>query len=176
MSTSALRATIATLIILASILWSAPIHALQSETPPTSPCTNGVVLNPLSGVITVRRQDAPKFKVDYVGSLCVDRSEENILIKMTSAGIVRKTGETITIDLEGAGATQRVENKVRFNLDGIYTIEREDGTQIVIDVIGAGVIGQKKNSILIDVIGAGVVSETGEQILIDVIGAGIVGE
>jgi hypothetical protein len=63
---------------------------------------------------------------------------------------------------------------LKSNLTGEMVVQREDGTNLTVDYSAVMISGIRGQQIVINVIGAGVVRETGEQIVIDVIDAGIV--
>jgi hypothetical protein len=154
------------LVLLLAMVLAGPAYAQES---------NGLRLAAdIGGQITVTRQDGSEQTIDYTGRLFAGLRGGNIVIDVIGAGVVQGTGEEVSIVMTNSGVAQRQGNQLLYQGSGVYRFERQDGSNIVIDVISAGVIRARGNSIIIDVIGAGVVRGSGEQIVIDVIGAGVI--
>jgi len=126
----------------------------------------------LSGVITVQREDGTTQTIDYEGTLRAGFYRKRIVIDIIDAGVIRETGEPVTVTSREVGTFQREGNRIRFNTAGTFSLERESGGRIVIDIIDAGIVTQSGRNIVIDIIHAGVVQGTGENVRIRTSGTG----
>lgn len=153
------------LLIVASFLLAQPVLA--------EPERGRVLGAELTGVLTIQREDGTTHAVDYEGTLRAGLHREQIVIDIIHAGVIRDTGEAVAITSTTVGVFQRMGNQFHFDTAGLFALERQDGSQIVIDITAAGVIQKSGRNIVIDIIHAGIVQDTGENVRLHLTGAGV---
>lgn len=152
------------LLIIALLMLDTPVLVLAEG--------NHVMNADLAGVSTFYRADGTTSIIDYDGTLRVGLYRQRIVTDFVGSGVIRDTGEAVIITSTADGVFKREGNQLRFRTAGPFTLERDNGNQIVIDVIGAGVILRSGHNIVIDVIGAGIVRGSGEYVRIYTVGTG----
>lgn len=129
----------------------------------------------ITGTTTVQREDGSVHTIDLNGQMTVGVRGRQIVIDVIHAGVVRETGEQVNVQLTMAGGLQRAGRQVRFNANGLFTLVRADGSRLLADITGDGVITrQRARALGMELAGAGIVRGSGENIVIDVIHAGVI--
>ncbi len=138
--------------------------------------TGRTVTADISGTMVVQRGDGSVLTIDHDGQLLVGYRGQQIVIDVIGAGILRENGEQVNFNLANTGTiTGREDDRVYFDASGTLLIDRADGSQIVIDVISAGIVLKQPGRIIgIGIHGDGIVRGSGENIVIDVISAGVI--
>lgn len=156
------------LILLAALLLASPVLA-QRESGRT-------IVASTSGAMTIRQADGSTQTIDLEGTMRAGFYRGRIVIDHPSAGLIQETGERVTINSTQAGTYQREGSDLRISTLGQLTLEKADGSRIVIDVISAGVIQQRGHAIVIDIIHAGIVQDSGSRVTIHSSYAGEIGD